>query len=189
MRFITKYWAKAGGVIAAAIIIFAVISKGTVLNIKSVALLNLAFLMLHQFEEYVYPGGFKSFFNSYIGGKNRVIRFQLSDTAIIVVNVVIGWGFYLLAVLFPNFILVSITLATSFMNGVVHTGALLRFRKYNPGFITGLFLFIPFSVYSMLHLSKNMQANDWFIIIPSAILGTALIPFTIYLFRDKTNTI
>jgi hypothetical protein len=188
MNFIAKYWAKAGGVVAAVLIIFVLVSKDS-MDIRSIALLNLAFLMLHQFEEYVYPGGFKSFFNSFIGGKNRLIRFPLSDTAIIAVNVFIGWGLYFLAVIIPDSILVSVTLITSFINGIVHTGALLRFRKYNPGFITGLFLFIPFSVYSAMQLSGNLQSSDWLIIIPSAILGTALIPFTIYLFRDKTNSI
>lgn len=185
MHFITKYWAKAGGAIAAAIIIIVSISKESALSLKTAALFNLSFLMLHQFEEYVYPGGFKEFFNSNIGGRNRIVKFSITDTAIIVVNVVIGWGFYFLAVMIPDIILVSFTLITSLMNGIVHSAALLRFRKYNPGLITGSFLFIPFTLYSISQISGNLQASDWFIIIPLAILGSALIPITIYLCRNK----
>ena len=167
--------------------VFVFISKESALSLKTAALFNLAFLMLHQFEEYVHPGGFKEFFNSNIGGSNRIVKFSITDSAIIVVNVVIGWGFYTLAVLFPTIIIVMMLLMTSLVNGIVHSAALLRFRKYNPGLVTGIFLFIPFSIYSMLRLSENnvFKNGDWILIICLALGGTALIPFTIYLCRNK----
>lgn len=187
MSFIAKYWAKTGGVTALLIILFVLIYNDSLMLIQSIALINLSFLMLHQFEEYVYPGGFKNFFNTYIGGKSSIIKFPITDTGIIAVNILIGWELYLLGILFSYSIFTAVLLLTSLINGIVHTGALLRFKKYNPGFITGLFLFIPFSVYSILQLSRDSLINpvDLLIIIPFALAGTALIPFTLYLCRNK----
>jgi hypothetical protein len=187
MKSVNNNWAKVGGVVAVCIIIFVSIYKNPVFHIHSIALLNLAFLMLHQFEEYVYPGGFKQFFNTYVGGKSRIISYPLSDKAIVTINIGLGWGLYVTGVIFPNPFIIMVLLTASFINGVVHTGAFVKLKKYNPGLITGLFIFIPFSIYAANRVIDNslMTSPGIFFSILFAIGGITLIPITVYLLRDK----
>lgn len=186
------HWAKAGGLLFIAIIIYVLFfTPYKTFSLQTIAWLNLAFLMLHQFEEYVYPGGFMDFFNNYLYGKKRIMRFRIKPVSAFHVNVTLGWGIYLLCAVTggqsPFFVMIITTI--SFINGLAHTGAAVIFRKYTPGLITGLFIFIPFSVFvffSMMNNGLNSGLN-WIYIIILAAAGTPAIPITLYIFKEKIN--
>lgn len=148
--------------------------------------------MLHQFEEYVFPGGFKNFFNANVSKANKIIRFKINETAAFHVNVTLGWTAYLIVALLAEnyFLLIIVILVITFMNGIVHTAALIVLKKYNPGFITGLFLFIPFSAYSIVKLAndRTITGSNWVIIITAAIAGSLLIPLILYLTKKYENS-
>ena len=187
-QFILKYWAAFGGVPALVIILYILLISDTGLSgIRTIAALNLAFLMLHQFEEYIFPGGFKEFFNINIAGKSRIIPFPVSDKGIIIVNIVLGWGFYSAGIIKPIPVFILILLGASLLNGIVHTAVMIRLRKYNPGFITGMFIFIPFTLYAgkLIIRSGSITPPEWLLIIPLTIAGSALIPVTLYLCRKR----
>jgi tryptophan-rich sensory protein len=138
--------------------------------------------MLHQFEEYQYPGGFKEFFNQTIYNKTWIIRFPLNDTAIFMVNVVVAWTAYTYSALHPEYLWLALGLfCITFFNGFLHSFLFFRKKKYNPGFYTGLFLFIPFSSYAIYTLSEVLTWNDWISGLTIFVIGTAAIPGSIYL--------
>jgi len=141
--------------------------------------------MLHQFEEYVLPGGFQEFFNTNIYNPNGFIRFKINNTSVFHVNVTLGWTAYLFGAFTGNNppLFLTILLVITLINGIVHTIAFVVLRKYNPGFITGLLLFIPFSVYSITKFANEriITKVSWFSIIIFAITGTLLIPLILYL--------
>jgi hypothetical protein len=145
MKWGNKNWAKIGAIISVGII-------GTILfvdleqtDIERLLWLHFSILLLHQFEEYVYPGGFKDFFNQNVWNKTWITRYPLNDFGILWVNVIIAWTVYLYAAMHSTealWLTVDLLLITLF-NGVLHTTIAIIKKKYNTGLFTGLFLFIP----------------------------------------------
>jgi hypothetical protein len=190
MNFITKNWPKAGLIAGLMLILYIYfIARSSITLLEKYAILNLAFLMFHQFEEYVLPGGFKHYFNNNIYNPMGFIRNKITDKAILFVNVVLGWGISIIIILFFNdnlYIVVSI-IGVFFVNGVLHFFIAFKTRDYNPGAVTGAILFIPLTLYfiNKLFAAGIIQYLDLLKILPFVIFGSLLIPFSIYSFRDK----
>ncbi|MCB0636287.1 MAG: HXXEE domain-containing protein, partial [Lewinella sp.] len=66
------------------------------------------------------------------------------------------------------------------LNGALHTVLFLVLRKYNPGFLTGLLLFIPFSFYALSKCMAILPKADFTNGLVVAALGTAMIPLGIW---------
>jgi hypothetical protein len=95
---------------------------------------------LHIVEEFVYPGGFLD------AMKETAPRFERHVT--VTFAVVINSLFFLLCVLAALFgekkrLLSHSVLGLVFMNGLTHVAATLARRRYNPGAVTGLLIYIP----------------------------------------------
>jgi len=187
MNIIYNTWAKAGGFLFIVIILYVLLfTPYKTFNLHTIGWLNLAFLMLHQFEEYVYPGGFKEFFKSNISG---FVRFKINDASAFHVNVTLGWSFYFLAAMLSGKypVLLVVALGINLLNGLVHTGAAIVLRKYTPGLLSGLFIFLPFSIYVLRQLIINdlIFAGNWFTIVIFIVAGALTIPLTLYIFKEK----
>jgi hypothetical protein len=110
----------------------------------------------HQFEEYVYPGGFVEFFNTKaLGSKDK--DFPLDKKASFWINIpIIFIGFPLSAIL-SGFIDISIGIWTAYfsiINALSHVGMFFKY-KYNPGFFVSLFLNIPVGIYTIYYFAMN----------------------------------
>ncbi len=191
-ELIIKHWAKAGALISIFIIAYIYfIQKNQLPLLEKFILLNLAFLMLHQFEEYVYPGGFKDYFNYNIYNPMGFFRNRLTDKGIIYVNVVLGWGMNIIVFIFlrdyPAAVLIAVTILL--FNGLLHLITAFSKQSYNPGVITGAVLFIPLGFYSYYKLSSVNILNTKIIIavIAVSVLASFLIPITIYLTRPASR--
>lgn len=104
--------------------------------------LHIPILMLHQIEEYVFPGGFTEFANEKAGEK-----ITFTDKKIFYVNVILGWGaFTLAAIVEMSFIWLPVAMLI-FMGGnaVGHVIGTIFLRKYAPGFFVSLLINLPFS--------------------------------------------
>ncbi|MCB0639178.1 MAG: HXXEE domain-containing protein, partial [Lewinella sp.] len=99
MTWINHNWARIGGCGALLIIAWFIREGMPWHDLNALLWIHLALLLLHQFEEYVYPGGFKDFFNRHIHGKNPVLRFPLTDPGILLVNVLLAWAAFLCSAL------------------------------------------------------------------------------------------
>jgi hypothetical protein len=120
-------------------------------NPKFLFWLHLLLLLLHQTEEYIYPGGFKETVSEIFPLLNIP---QLTDRKAFYVNVILGWGLFILAAIiglqavwFPSGLLL-------FMlgNAAGHIGAPILKRSYHPGFFVSLLLNAPFSIFVLLNL-------------------------------------
>jgi hypothetical protein len=182
MKLINTYWPRLGGVFSLGILGNLLISELVLTDIQFLLSLHLALLLQHQFEEYQFPGGFKDYFNTNIYKKSRIIRFPLNDTAIFIVNVIIAWTAYIYSALHPNNLWLALGLfCITFFNGFLHSFLFFRKKKYNPGFYTGFFLFIPFCSYALYTLSEALSKEDWILGLLIFVIGTATIPGSIYL--------
>jgi hypothetical protein len=192
MKFLYKYWAKAGAAIAVLLLLYVyVILKNHLPILEKFILLNLAFLMLHQFEEYVYPGGFQDFFNHRLYNPMGFFRNKLTDKGILWVNVFLGWGMNILVYLFfkENAAAVLAVITILLINGLLHFLTAFSQQSYNPGVVTGAVLFIPLGFYSYYKLSSISMLNSGLVItvIIISIIASLFIPVTIYLTRANNR--
>lgn len=109
--------------------------------------LQLPAYMLHQVEEHA-GDRFRLFVNDHIG-KGRE---ALTHAAVAVINLPGVWGIDALALslavfLRPGLGLIAVYLAL--VNAVVHVAAALAQRRYNPGLVTAVVVFLPLSVLSL----------------------------------------
>ncbi|MCB0618660.1 MAG: HXXEE domain-containing protein [Saprospiraceae bacterium] len=164
------------------------LEPGPLLDPAKVGWLNLAALWFHQFEEYVWPGGFQKFFNEHIYRPQGPLSVRLSGRAILLVNVPIAWSAYLLGAFGGEQALPLLAglLGISFLNGCLHLALALGLRRYNPGVLTGALLFIPLAAGALREwVRAGLFTTDMLpFALALAIGGTAAIPLSIYLARD-----
>jgi len=188
MKLIYEYWAKAGGLVGVCILIVVYVKREDLDFITLLLWVQAALLMFHQFEEYVFPGSFEHYFNEHIHRSNYLANSPLNQTSILTVNVFLGWTAYLLAPIIVNsavWFSSGIVIVTT-LNGILHTSMAIIKKRYNPGLATSLFLFIPFGLYMLNFLRDQLTGGEWILAVMTGIIGSAMIPVTIYMFRKKT---
>jgi hypothetical protein len=119
--------------------------------------LHLPVYMLHQYEEHD-ANRFAIFVNREIGRGVDV----LSPAAVFVINIPGVWGvnalsIWLAALLSPAYGLIGVYL--TLVNAFAHLGQGIAMRRYNPGLVTAVVLFLPLSVWSLLVIRENGAAS------------------------------
>jgi hypothetical protein len=100
---------------------------------------------LHLFEEFVWPGGFKAWYQRYRGADVTSVTTRF----LVIINALLLFGCGDAAIAgrepsnLPFWMLMTGILAT---NGVWHGYATLRRREYSPGIVTGILLYVPLAV-------------------------------------------
>ena len=134
-------------------------------------------LLLHQVEEYRWPGYFPGMLNAAVYGSATPDRFPLNPQTALVINVGVGWGCYALAALGARHLpwLGIATGLVSLGNAVAHGGLFKLKGKtwYNPGLATALLLLLPLAgAYGYRLVAHHGAApRDWLLGVP---LGVAL---------------
>jgi len=117
-------------------------------------LLQTPLYMLHEAEEYIFPGGFGRFFNIDIF-KLQTKDKPIDENFVFYVNILVVW------IILPTFGLLAAKDYQyglwipyfSFFAGVAHIALGIKARKrYNPGLIVSLLLNIPVGAWSILYL-------------------------------------
>ncbi len=109
-------------------------------------------LMLHQFEEYVFPGGFLSWMNKDVFGSESDTT-PLSPRAAFVINVILGWPLYA-AVGFVNLEqmwFVMPAMGILFVNAWFHITLSLSSGRYSPGTFSSIMITLPLTLYSFYY--------------------------------------
>lgn len=164
-------WAKAGFLISIFLFVFLfILVKGTDF-VLFLLLLQTPLYMLHETEEYIFPGGFGKFFNM------NIMNFEtedkpLDESFIFYLNIILIW------IILPVFGLLAARNYEyglwlpyfSFFAGVSHIGLGIKARKrYNPGLVVSLLLNIPVGAWAVLYLVEqgllpNIFLNPHFVI-------------------------
>lgn len=112
----------------------------------------LVIYMAHQIEEHLWPGGFRQFANA------RVFRSGRSDwpvdrSGVALVNVGYVWLPLACAIAWPGALrwVGFGWLGLTFVNALTHIVSTFRFRGYNPGLVTSIVLFLPFTIWAAWH--------------------------------------
>ena len=177
MNFLKNHWFDIGVILGICCGIYLYFVHGQISALQELMWISLITLFAHQVEEYRYPGYFPGNLNTVIFKSNQPDRYPLNTYSALIINVIIGWGFYLLAALFVDkapwlgLATILISVGNTFFHIIVCN---IKGRTfYNPGLITSLFLFTPVSYlfFDMVITNHMMSSTDWAI---GIILGAAI---------------
>lgn len=164
-HWLKKDWAKAGFILAIYLFFFLYILLYRSDFVLFLLLVQTPLYLLHETEEYIFPGGFGPFFNMDVM-KLKTADKPIDENFIFIINIVLVW------IMLPTFGL----LATrnyefglwipyfTFFAGVAHIALALRARKkYNPGMIVSLVLNIPVGLWTVLYLIREQLLPNLFL--------------------------
>jgi len=170
-NWVKRNWAKVNVVLSFYILVLLLVFVRQKDFIVFLLLLQTPLYMLHEIEEYVFPGGFEVFFNRKIFRVDSDTE-PLNENFIFFVNIIYIWVFvplfgilslynYNLGIWIPYF---------SFFAGVSHILLSMRAKKmYNPGLIVSLTLNIPVSAWTVYYLYSKKIIDSFFINLHCAI--------------------
>jgi hypothetical protein len=116
----------------------------------------LVLYMLHQIEEHLWPGGFRQFTNAHVF-KSGNDDWPVDRGGVALVNIGYVWLPLAAAALLPatlrwvGLAWIGLTL----INAVIHVVTSIRFRVYNPGLVTSIVLFLPFTIWALMQESAR----------------------------------
>ena len=167
IKFLRRHWSAMGlfsAMVAGAYLIFA---WNEIVFLQKLLLFNFIAVLIHQFEEYSWPGGFPAVANMVLMRSAKPDRYPLNQNSSMVANLIFAYGFYLLPVFFPNVIWlglapVLIGLTIQVIGHVIYVNIKLR-SFYSPGVVATVFGHVPIGVIYINHIIANNLVNlgDW----------------------------
>jgi uncharacterized protein with HXXEE motif len=137
----------------------AAVAPVTVAAVRRPELRPLAALLLHQTEEWVWPGGFLPWMNREVLGSDED-EFPLDRRLGLVINVGLGWGASLGTMAGPGAAAPSALLYVSHLGNVVlHAQWAVRHRRYDPGLLTALGTLAPTAVVGLRALGADRRVS------------------------------
>ena len=164
-QWLKKDWAKVGLILSIFLLAFLFVFVREYDFVVFLILLQTPLYMLHEAEEYIFPGGFGKYFNIKIF-KLETEDKPMDENFIFFVNILLIW------VALPLFGLLS-TLDYrfglwipyfSFFAGIAHIALAIKAKKvYSPGLVVSLLINIPVGLWSILYLINNGILPNFFL--------------------------
>lgn len=129
-------------------------------------LLNFIVLLVHQYEEYGWPGGEPAIMNMVLRRSPTPDRYPLNQHSAMVVNVLAAYGFYLIPVFFPTIIWLGLApVLFGMLQFIVH-GVVTNLKlksAYNPGLAAVVVGHIPIGICYLddVHTHGLASTSDW----------------------------
>lgn len=158
LNLISADWQKALPVlIAIGIVVWLILFRNTPTTEQALFAAALIIYMIHQIEEHLWPGGFRQFANARLFQSGND-DWPVTEGGVALVNVGYVWLPILFAALFPGPLrwLGLAWIGGTLVNALTHIIGALRLRSYNPGLVTSIVLFLPFTIWA---LSREVSAG------------------------------
>jgi uncharacterized protein with HXXEE motif len=128
--------------------------------------LNLAALLVHQYEEYEDPGYFPGQFNGGLFHSDTPERYPLNSNVAMIINVPLAYAFYALPVVFPKKRWLGLAPVLFGFGQAVGHGLVfnrLAHDRYSPGFLASLLLHVPIGSQYLRALKEEapIEHSDW----------------------------
>ena len=169
MNFLRKHWFDLGGGCAILICLYIFIYYQSLSQYQLILWISVITLFFHQLEEYRIVGTFPGMINSVMFKSKTPNRYPLNTHTALIINVVIGWGFYLAAaVIAEKAIWLGIaTMSISLGNIIAHTVIFNIKGKtmYNAGMATCWLFFVPtlYFFIRVIEINNMASTTDWYI--------------------------
>ncbi|WP_213563274.1 HXXEE domain-containing protein [Staphylococcus auricularis] len=167
MKFLLRHFYNLSVPIGIIIIIGTIIFWQDINVLQRLALLNLAIINFHFFEEFGYPGGFPKFANTMFAYKNspRPDRFPLNQMSAFLTN----WGtalvLYVPPIIFHDAIWFGLApilfggLAQLIVHAIVNNKMLGTY--YNAGLATVVFGHLPIAIIYIIYIHTHNLVSFW----------------------------
>ena len=165
MKWFCRHWYEAGLFPAGVALLLLITRWGDLLVLQRISLVNFIGIMLHQFEEYGFPGGAPVFLNKYMRGGTE--RYPLNQFSAMFVNVVIAYLCYLLPVFLPGIIwlgLAPILFGCVFQVMLHLVVFLIKFHHfYNSGLAAVLCIHVPCGIMYIRYTASHglLTGRTW----------------------------
>ena len=148
-------------------VVWVVLFRSDPLSERALWLGLLVIYMLHQTEEHLWPGGFRQFTNAHVF-KSGNDDWPVDIGGVALINIGYVWLPVGLAVLYPEALRwvglgwIGLTL----INALTHIVSTIRLRIYNPGLVTSIVLFLPFTIFVLaLEAERGMVSGTEIVLI------------------------
>ena len=185
MNFYRHNWYFIGAVLFVALSFFMGFWGSLFSRIQVILIYSFMALLVHQFEEYAYPGGFPAIFNIAVLGEKKVPeRYPLNANQCLITNVFLAYPFYIAAIFLPNMIWLGLAQVLFGMFQLIVHGIVINVRLkslYNPGLAAVVFLHWPIGIYYIWYVTTNHLASTGdfvigFIVTIIAAIVTVILP-------------
>lgn len=194
MKKLVRYWYDIGIFVAIITVIYFIINFNNIETLQRLQIISFIAMLIHQFEEYGFPGGEPTIMNLVLQGSDKPDRYPLNQFSAMFTNVLFSYVIYLLPVIFPNVIWLGIApMLMGLMQFIIH-GIMTNIKMksiYNPGLGAVVFLHIPVGIYYLWYITSNniVTETDWVIGIIYTIIATVFIlGFLTYIVFPNRNT-
>ena len=179
MNFIRRNWYYIGGVLFVVLVVVLTIIWNDISILRRLMLMSFMALLVHQFEEYAWPGGFPAIMNiAWQPDQGLPDRCPLNRNSALFVNIGVAYPFYILPIIFPTLIWLGLAVVLFGMMQFVAHGIMVS-RKlhtlYNPGLFAVVFLHWPIGIYYIWYVVVNSLVQWW--MWPAAVLILAAVAF------------
>jgi Protein of unknown function with HXXEE motif len=164
MNYLRRHWYNIGLVITIGPILYLAFAWHDTTLLQRLLLLNFVALLVHQYEEYGFPGGFPAIANMVLRPSSSPDRYPLNQNAAMVLNSIFGPAMYLIPVFFPNVIWLGLApalvgLMQFIFHGIYTNKKLGTF--YNPGLAAVTLLHVPLGIYYIYYVQSTGIAGIW----------------------------
>lgn len=165
LRFLRRHWHDIGLFSALVATAYLIVTWNWAVHLQELLLLNFIVVLLHQFEEYSWPGGFPAVANVVLLPSANPERYPLNQNSSMVANLIFAYGFYLVPVFFPNVIWLGLAPVLvggtiQFIGHVIYVNLKLR-SFYSPGVATTVFGHVPIAAFYIYQISIHQLADGW----------------------------
>jgi hypothetical protein len=167
LKFLTRHWHDIGLLSALVAGAYLAVAWNDLDVLQRLLLLNFIVVLLHQFEEYSWPGGFPAVANLVMLSSGNLARHfkPLNQLSSMAANVLFAYGVYLIPVFFPKVIWLGLApvLIGAVLQVIGHAIFVnIKIRSiYSPGVATAVFGFLPVGVVYIHHIQTNNLVNGW----------------------------
>lgn len=152
-QFISANWQKSLPVLSMiGLILWVTLFRHDPTSEQAIFAALLVIYMLHQIEEHLWPGGFRQFTNAHVFESGND-DWPVDAGGVALVNIGYVWLPVAAAAVFPQALrwLGLAWIALTLVNAIIHVATSIRCRGYNPGVVTAVFLFLPFTIWVLMH--------------------------------------
>jgi hypothetical protein len=195
LRFLRRHWYDLGGVVAVLCAAFLAVAWKTLPVLQRLLLLNFIAMLVHQYEEYRFPGGEPAIMNMVLQPSDAPPdRYPLNQNSAMLTNLLGAYVFCLIPVFFPSLIWLGLApmlaaIGQLVIHGVVGNVKLKSF--YNPGLGAVLFIHMPVTIYYIYFVQSHGLASAWdwgvAVVYMIAFMAISLVKLTYTWMADKDS--
>ena len=165
-RFYCRYWAAIGGLVFLALAFIVGLMPNSIPTTQRLMVLLYMALLFHQFEEYVFPGGFPAALNRGLFGETKESnRYPLNELSATIVNTFLAYTLYLVGIFCHDCLWLGIFIAYFTMSQVLMHCLKLNISLkawYSPGCLSALFVMLPMGAYYLWYVATHFAVPHYY---------------------------